>query len=473
MKKIYTIILFALFGLNSNAQFTTLFTFNGTNGEMPASSLVSDGTFLYGMTWGGNSSIFKIKPDGTGFDTVLTLVLQNPMGSLYYDGTYLYGTSAAGGIPSGTGACISGCGFVFKIKPNGSGYANLLNFNGTNGNAPYGSLISDGTYLYGMTKQGGTNNGGVIFKVKPDGTGYLKLLDFNNSNGWAPYGDLYYDGTYLYGMTSSGGTNGYGTIFKIKPDGTGDTVLLNFNGSNAPHGSLISDGTFLYGMTQQGGTHTDGNIFKIKTDGTGYVDLFDFSGPNGYYPTGSLLYDGTYLYGMTSGGGTLGGGGNCVGNGCGLIFKIKPDGTGYTILEGFEGTTIGNPNGSGPKGSLISDGTCLYGMTTYGGSSTYCFSGCGTVFKLCGVLTGIVQQNTNNNNNISIYPNPTNGTFIIKSNTTDKLTVDLFDVNGRHVFSKSVVGTTDIDANSLGNGIYTLTIKNSLGITNKKLVIAR
>ena len=87
-------------------------------------------------------------------------------------------------------------------------------------------------------------------------------------------------------------------------------------------------------------------------------------------------------------------------------------------------------------------------------------------------LTGIESLSAIDNT-IIVYPNPTTGTFTIKTSTTDKLTVDLYDVNGRHVFSKNVVGTADIDANSLDNGIYTLTIKNDLGIVNKKLVIAR
>ncbi len=95
-------------------------------------------------------------------------------------------------------------------------FTDLLDFTGTaNGKNPYGSLISDGTFLYGMTYAGGVNNLGTIFKIKPDGTGYLKLLDFSGTaNGSNPYGSLFYDGTFLYGMTYAGGANSDGTIFK-------------------------------------------------------------------------------------------------------------------------------------------------------------------------------------------------------------------------------------------------------------------
>ncbi|MFA4853311.1 MAG: choice-of-anchor tandem repeat GloVer-containing protein, partial [Bacteroidales bacterium] len=106
------------------------------------------------------------------------------------------------------------------------------------------NLISDGTFLYGMTACGGTNNLGTLFKIMPDGTGYSKLLDFADvANGSYPCGSLISDGTFLYGMTYQGGTNGQGTLFKIMPDGTGYSKLLDFAGATNggyPYGSLIS-----------------------------------------------------------------------------------------------------------------------------------------------------------------------------------------------------------------------------------------
>ncbi|MBI4930249.1 MAG: hypothetical protein HY841_05770 [Bacteroidetes bacterium] len=190
-------------------------------------------------------------------------------------------------------------------------YIKLYDFgsNPNDGQTPYGTLISDGTFLYGMTGNGGTNTKGNIFKIKPDGTGFANLLDFSGvTNGSYPQGSLISDGTFLYGMTNMGGTNDLGTIFKIMPDGTGYVKLLDFAGvanGSFPYGSLISDGTFFYGMTYGGGTGGSGTIFKIMPDGTGYAKLLDFAGPtNGSEPYGSLISDGTFLYGMTSLGGT-------------------------------------------------------------------------------------------------------------------------------------------------------------------------
>src|SRR3989337_1881819 len=92
-------------------------------------------------------------------------------------------------------------------------YTKLLDIDGTNGSSPLGSLISDGTFLYGMTQWGGTNNIGTIFKIMPDGSGYTKLLDFDDTNGSKPACSLISDGTFLYGMTTFGGTNMMGVVF--------------------------------------------------------------------------------------------------------------------------------------------------------------------------------------------------------------------------------------------------------------------
>ena len=286
-----------------------MFNFSGSvNGYEPYGSLVSDGTYLYGMTqYGGTNNtgvIFKIKSDGTGYVKLLDFTGLNgsyPWGSLIYDGTFLYGMTQRGGI--------SQDGTIFKIKPDGTGYFKILDFANTNANMPYGSLIYDGTFLYGMAQFGGTNNYyGIVFKINPNGSGYTNILNFaGTTNGSIPLGSLIYDGTFLYGMTNQGGTNNIGTIFKIQPNGTGYLKILDFIGTNgsSPYGSLIYDGTFLYGMTYQGGLANQGTMFKVKPDGSGYYDMLDFSGAKGGYPYGSLVSDGTFLYGMTSGGGTV------------------------------------------------------------------------------------------------------------------------------------------------------------------------
>ncbi len=95
-----------------------------------------------------------------------------PNGSLYFDGTFLFGVTG------------DGFGTIYKVKPDGTGYQNLIQFDGgANGNSPNEPLISDGTFLYGTTSDGGTNDMGTLFKIKTDGTAFVNLLNFDNSTG--------------------------------------------------------------------------------------------------------------------------------------------------------------------------------------------------------------------------------------------------------------------------------------------------
>lgn len=462
MKKIFLLIICIVPAIFMNAQYTKLLDFAGvSNGKNPYGDVISDGTFLYGMTnlGGANNDgvIFKVKQDGTGYSTLLdfagTLNGANPHGSLISDGIFLYGMTSAGGANND--------GLIFKIKPDGTAYATLLDFAGTtNGKSPFGSLMYDGSFLFGMTRLGGINDSGIVFKIKTDGTGYVKLIDFAGSvNGRNPQGGLISDGTYLYGMTSKGGTFAYGTIFKVKTDGTGYTNILNLDGSFSgafPKGSLIFDGTFLYGEAWYGGSAGEGVIFKIKPDGTGYTKLFDFLGvSNGAYPYGSLVYDGTYLYGMTEQGCVLG---------SGLAFKIKTDGTGYYRFFDFT-----NATGSNPNGSFIIDGGFLYGMTFTNGANVD-----GSVFKL-GLTTGISENSINNQ--ISIFPNPSDGNLTINYSLkqNDKASLTIFDMTEKLVYETNL----DSDAcklqlnGNLKNGIYLyrLIVNNSIMKSDKLVIV--
>jgi uncharacterized repeat protein (TIGR03803 family) len=282
-----------------------------------------------------------------------------PNSDLVSDGTYLFGTTFDGGS--------TGMGTIFKIMPDGSGFVKLLDFTGSNGTNPAG-IISVGSYLYGVTFGGGANGLGTLYKIMADGTGYVKLLDFAGAaNGGNPT-NVITDGIYLYGTTYSGGINNDGTIYRIMPDGSGYVKLLDFtnatNGSE-PLGSLFNDGTYLYGMTFSGGSANNGTLYKIMPDGTNYLKLIDFTAAfNGGSPLGTVISDGTFLYGMTFTGGA---------NNIGTIFKVLPDGTGYVKLLDFSNTT----NGSSPQGSLYYDGTFLYGMSYTGGTNNE-----GTLFKI-------------------------------------------------------------------------------------------
>jgi uncharacterized repeat protein (TIGR03803 family) len=134
-----------------------------------------------------------------------------------------------------------------------------------------------------------------VFEVGTNGVGFLERYSFGAPfDAQGPKAPLIqgFDGV-LYGTTVAGGASaiggasGYGTIFKINPDGTGEAVLHSFlptdGDGQRPYGALVqgSDGT-LYGVTSEGGSTAHGGssgggtIFKINPDGSGYSILHSF-----------------------------------------------------------------------------------------------------------------------------------------------------------------------------------------------------
>ncbi len=293
-----------------------------------------------------------------------------PWDSVILDGSTLYGMTSEGGTNIG--------GMIFKIGINGSGFEILHSFLGgpIDGWLPTGGLIQNGSTLYGMTNEGGVANAGTIFKIGTDGSSYQVLHSFdvlNPTNGCLPYGALLQDGSTLYGMTEFGGFYNLGTIFKIQTDGSGFELLhslnyLDITNGGEPYGALIQDGTTLFGMTYWGGDYDCGTIFKIQTDGSGFelLHIFECENPaNGSGPLNSLIQIGSILYGMTETGGLYD---------AGTIFKIGTDGNGFEILHSFVGDLT---DGGYPAGTLIRIRSKLIGMTSTGGMYD-----AGTIFKI-------------------------------------------------------------------------------------------
>jgi uncharacterized repeat protein (TIGR03803 family) len=83
------------------------------------------------------------------------------------------------------------------------------------------------------------------------------------------------------------------------------TVLKNFNANRYnPNGPLVQGpDNALYGTAFVGGTNDFGLVFKVQPDGTGFTVLRRFSGSDGAAPAGGLILSGSTLYGTTFWGG--------------------------------------------------------------------------------------------------------------------------------------------------------------------------
>ena len=334
----------------------------GGEGYNPVGGVVEGSTgALYGVTsYGGTNgrgTIFKINKDGSGYGVLHHF--WNAAGDGYYplaglikgSGGEFYGTTAYGGTNGG--------GTLFRINQDGSDYRILWNFGGPfNAVGPLARLLQGGnSILYSTTSQGGSNNVGTVFKINPDGSGFAVLHHFgiSASDGDSPRALLQGSDSALYGITSRGGSNSFGTVFKLLTDGSDYSVLHDFNGpagdGSYPEESLLSASNgALYGVTSSGGSNYSGTVFKLNQDGSGFDIVHNFGG--GRTPgsqTQARLLEGAdkVLYG-TAFFGTFG-----------TIFKLKKDGSGYGELHTLES----------PGGLVEGSDGLLYGTSPSGGSN--------------------------------------------------------------------------------------------------------
>jgi len=289
-----------VFRIATNGVFTTLVSFNNTNGAFPVDGLMlgQDGNF-YGTTANGGShvagTVFRMTPAGA-----LTTLFSfnntngaNPFGGLVEgsDGLF-YGATAFGGTNLSFGT-------IFKITTNGV-LTTLFNFHFTDGEEPSSKMIRapDGS-LYGTTALGGSllndpsSSGlGTVFRLTTNDL-FTPLLQFQGTNGSNPGASLALgpDGN-LYGSTANGGPGGGGTLFRIvlTPLLTGITKGVNGNmvvtGSGPPgspyrllssanvsapiatwtsltSGDLGADGTFSF--TDNGAAAVNARFYRLST----------------------------------------------------------------------------------------------------------------------------------------------------------------------------------------------------------------
>lgn len=161
----------------------------------------SAGTVLYGMTTGGGNYdgdgvIFSITPSGTY--TPLHTFTYNvngayPYGSLTLVGDRLYGMTNDGGSDWDWDTGAGPAGTIFSLNTDGGDFTVLQRFayesdyvGELNGGIPYGSLTLVGDRLYGLTSEGGGEDGwqnGTLFSMKLDGSDFKVEWVFTDLGG--------------------------------------------------------------------------------------------------------------------------------------------------------------------------------------------------------------------------------------------------------------------------------------------------
>ena len=277
---------------------------------------------VYGITTEGGEdfntfgSLFKITNDTPQLIRHYGYA-QNPYNNITYaNDGFIYAASPSIGAFEA---------MIYRVRPDGTGYEeNILPrypFKST------GGIIqtSSGEILALTEGHQMQDSRGYMYKFKSGVSWTETIYNFNTADGKVPLGALLEgnDG-YLYSTTNVGGANNKGVIFKVLPDGTNYQKLHEFNGNDGqlPTAGLTDGGDgFLYGSTPEGGLYGEGVIFKIRNDGSDFSVIYHFDGSPYGEPYHELTVLDGYLLGSVKGG-----------DSDAIAYKIKKDGTDFSVI---------------------------------------------------------------------------------------------------------------------------------------------
>jgi sugar lactone lactonase YvrE len=170
-------------------------------------------------------------------------------------------------------------------------------------------------------------------------------------------------------------------------------------------------------------------------------------------------------------------------------YGLALDATNNLYISDVANQRIRMVNTLGVISTVVGNGTS--GYTGDGGSSTaaeidapsglvvdgldnlYFCQSTVSIRKVTNISIAAIPTYNTQNSTFKIYPNPSSTNFVIEPSSTDKQTLQVFDVNGKLVLTQTINGKTNIDVSTLAEGVYNLSVQNPSAVINKRLVIVR
>ncbi len=356
---------------------TTLATFDGTNGTVPAGELYMDAAGdLYGLVAG-----VPVPADGAAAATTTYGIWELPKGGAAVRILARFDAAAqpypVDGLVADAAGNLYGSfvdaedygtptqgGGIWEYTAATGQVTTRATFDGADGQYPAGTPAVDAAGdVFGAIAVDGTADAGYAWEL-PAGSGQIsRLASFDQATGDYPGSPVYLDSSgALYGATGDGGARSVGTIWKLV--GHTITVLTSFVGVDIDGAQdLTSDGAgHLFG-DGPGGASGAGAAFELDTTAAAATPKvlvsFNGNGPS----LAQLTISGGAIYGTLERGGT---------DGAGEVAEIDPV-TGVTQAVAYSpADALGQPVGKvvvNAAGDLF--GTASVSGTQDPGSSGY------------------------------------------------------------------------------------------------------
>lgn len=430
------------------------------------------GSFIFSITFGSYTlttpdnydDIFVVKYDSGG--NVLWATSAGSVGG--YDDAYSVATDASGnvlvagicGSPITFGSYTLTTGFEFVTKYDSSG--NVLWARSATGSSSAGSAISLASDASNNVYVGGYfQSASIIFGLDT----LINNQIAGNSN------DMFlvkYDssGNVLW-ATNSGGPNGDNAT-SVATDDFGNVFV-----SGGFQGPTITFGSYTLGPA------TSGTTFFVKYDSTGNVlwaKQEDGCGASvATDASGNLYSAGGFSSSSTTFGSTT-----LVNAGFGPpdywqdVVIVKYDSAGNVLWALGAGGALGDVAQSvatDASGSLLVAGYFISSSITFPPqvlTNAATWNSDMFVAKFDTTFSGVAINELSNSDNVSIYPNPSNGKFTINV----KGELEIYNVLGEKIYHSTITSPkSEIDLSEKAKGIYFLQLQSAEKTYSQKLII--
>ncbi len=492
MKKIMLILLvFSLIIFNINAQTWNPYGSN-LNGE------ADHDWFGEAIDFNNDGSVIVIgalSNDGNGTDAGHVRVFEYTGSDWVQKGSDIDGEDA--GDESGIAVSINAAGNIIAVGAgsndgNGSnaGHVRIFEYSGSNWVQKGNDIDGDSLGSYSGCSVSLSSNGLIVAIGSSTGTGPLysgkvKVFEFVGGS-WVQKGnDILGDAMMdMFGSNVSISGDGL-TLAASSGTGTGYVKIYTYNNSTSlweQKGNSITgenSGDFSSGASLDMNTY--GSVVAIgctenDDNGTnaGHVRIFEYNGSN-WTQKGNDI-DGENAYDKAGSAVSISEYGDVVAIGAKSNSDVLQAAGQVRVFKfiNYNWTQMGSSiNGIGDQDECGSD-VCINNNGTILATGSPYFDGSGTNMGQVRVYNNPYVSISEENINIQIYPNPSNGIFYINSDNTKSSYCQIYNSIGQTVFETSMdAPTKKIDISKYPRGIYFISIISEKNMNNYQLLIIK
>ncbi|MCC6817843.1 MAG: T9SS type A sorting domain-containing protein [Bacteroidia bacterium] len=375
-------------------------------------------------------------------------------------------------------------GTVFMLHTNTKKVETLFHFSNQSGYFIEGyPFRASNSKIYLVFKYGGTSVNQIsqlaCYDIKTNSFTNIAELSSNSAIGTGTNINFVEINGFLYGFNSYNGANNNGTVFKVNLSNNVVTKILDrpANPQSYFWSQLAIDNQNIYGINSEGGAFNQGQIWNFNINTNTFNYLLDLE-------TDSVGSDAIGIVKVNNKLVVLSSYGGVYGNGVMYVFDIPTKTiikktnlvdslTGYdnycNLMLSNQGDIFGITRAGGKydAGAIIKIDTTNFNITITHDFKEYVSAEFNGLYQF---KSNYLTINPISNEQLTLFPNPTNGHFEINcSQSIDK--IEIFNLDGR-IIQNSSSSNNEFDLSGFPTGVYFVKIYLASGqFVHERLLI--